>query len=191
MPNCPHGNYIKDIEDTTSCSLCNTENYKKRKFVKKSESIKLKSKFKNIPKDEKTKNRDKLKTKLQALHSKKMKELYKEMGVYYCWITGKSTLTKGLFSLHVSHYYPKGDIWQLWTDPINSGLSTYNENVNKPQTVTQMRRMMIKVWGIDKVNELDIRADEYSARIKMGIDPKYPTDLWLMGKISELKSKAK
>ncbi len=50
--------------------------------------------------------------------------------------------------------------------------------------------MMIKVWGVDKVNELDIKADEYSARIKMGIDPKYPTDLWLMRKISELKSDA-
>ena len=32
MALCPHGNYIKNIEDTTSCGLCNAENYRNRKF---------------------------------------------------------------------------------------------------------------------------------------------------------------
>lgn len=175
--------------DGTHCGECWSDQMKANKQAAKSQFVK--TKFKKLPSDEKTKYRNALKTKLQALHSKNMKALYKEMGVYYCWISKKSNNQTGLFSLHVSHYYPKGDIWQLWTDPVNSGLSTYNENVNKPQTVTQMRAMMIKVWGVDKVNELDIRAEEYSIRIKMGLDPKYPTDLWLMGKISELKSKTK
>ena len=33
MALCPHGNYIKNIEDTTSCGLCNAENYRNRKFA--------------------------------------------------------------------------------------------------------------------------------------------------------------
>lgn len=33
MPLCAHGNYVKSLEDTTSCGLCNAENYRNRKFA--------------------------------------------------------------------------------------------------------------------------------------------------------------
>ena len=74
-----HGQYYPD---GTHCGTCWNEQMKANKQAAKSQFVK--SKFKQIPKDEKTKTRDKLKAKLQALHSKNMKELYKEMGFYYC-----------------------------------------------------------------------------------------------------------
>lgn len=182
MPNCEGcGNYIPSPGMCSSCFQS-----KVREAVKATKkTIGGFNKFKKS----KTTYRDNLKKRLQSKWSKVMKDLYQREGYYYCWITGKTTNQKGLFSLHVSHYYPKSEIWQLWTDPVNSGLSSYNENVNKPHTVTQMRAKMIEFWGIDKVNDLDKRAEEYRLRIKMKIDPKHPTDLWMLAKLSELKSK--
>ena len=54
-----------------------------------------------------------------------------------------------------------------------------------------MRDMMIKVWGEETVNDLDKRSKEADERIKAGIDPRYPTDLWLIGMIAEMKTKIK
>jgi len=180
-----HGQYYAEGQ---MCGTCWREKLSRLRDEKKQTNSIVKFKQRKFIGIDKNPYRTNLKKRLQNIWSKIMKDHYKELGVYYCWISGKSTLVKGLFSLHVSHYYPKSEIWQLWTDPVNSGLSSYNENVNKPQTVTQMRAKMIEVWGVEKVNDLDKRAEEYRLRIKTGIDPKYPTDLWLQAKILEIKS---
>ena len=186
MPICTkHGTYLND--DLTMCGQCWRELQSVKTAERKSERKQFGKFKKKFVVSEKTKARDRLKKRLQDEWSKYMKEVYREMGLYYCWITGHSTLKKGIFGLHVSHYYAKGEIWQLWCDPVNSGLSIYDQNVNKPQNVTAMRHKMIEVWGEDRVKELDEKAEMYRNRIKAGIDPKYPTDIWLMGMIKEIK----
>lgn len=177
-----HGQFFNEGQ---MCGTCWREGIIKVKAEKKTLTN---IKFKKPIKLYKNKKRTALKNKLQSLVSKQMKDYYKNIEVYYCWISGKSTMAKGLFSLHVSHYYAKSEIWQLWADPVNCGLSSYNENVNKPQTVTQMRAKMIEVWGLDAVNDLDKRAEDARNRIKMGIDPRYPTDLWILAKIKDLNN---
>lgn len=175
-----HGQYYREGE---LCGSCWREGAVVAQKQKKIEIKEQKKKGKSG-----SSYRDNLKKRLQNEWSRLVKNYLKEQGLYYCWITGKTTLVKGLYSLHVSHYYPKGELWQLWTDPVNSGLSTYNENVNKSHTVTQMREIMVKLWGKEEVNNLDKRAEEARQRIKLGVDTKYPTDMWLLGQIQLLKS---
>jgi hypothetical protein len=175
-----HGIFIKE---GTQCGMCWREGAVIAQQKKKIEIQEQKKKGKSG-----STYRDNLKKRLQAEWSRLMIKYLKEQGLYYCWITGKTTSVKGLFSLHVSHYYPKSELWQLWTDPVNSGLSTYNENVNKSHTVTQMREIMGQLWGKEAVSNLDKKAEEARQRIKLGIDPKYPSDMWLLGQIQLLKS---
>lgn len=170
------------LDKYMECNICKWHKSEDNKRQKKVDRINEKKAAKRVPSE-----RDKLKVKLQRLHSKRMKELYRKMGFYYCWIDEKGNERKGLFGLHVSHYFAKGELWQLWTDPVNSGLSSYNRNVNRPETVPLMRAMMVKVWGEEKVKDLEKRAAEAKKRIDMRIDPKYPTELWLRGKIDELQ----
>lgn len=167
---------------------CNKCLWLKHDKQKREDKIKVYN-SKKIIKFGKANERTKLKLKLQSLVSARAKKLYKDKGFYYCWIDGIKNDRSGLFGLHVSHYFAKSDIWQLWDDPVNIGLSSYSRNVNRPETVALMRSMMVKVWGEEAVKDLEARADFYKNRINVGIDPKYPPDIWLIGKIEELKKK--
>ncbi|MEP7198031.1 MAG: hypothetical protein ABI851_16045 [Saprospiraceae bacterium] len=181
---CKHG---RINNDTLQCGQCWSDKRTIERAKEKQEKRVAKYAFSSKPK---TKNdTTNLKTRLQLLWSKKMKELYKEKGYYYDWIDGKGSERTGLFGLHVSHYYPKGEIWQLWTDPVNSGISSYDNNVNNAHTVTMMRGVMIDIWGIDKVNDLDERAELWRKKMSMGIEKRRPDAFQLMAMIQDLKQK--
>lgn len=178
-----HGLFYSDSQ---ICGQC----WREDQVVKKSERKELNrfSKF-SKPTTQKGIDRKKLKDKLQAAWSGYMKRVYKEMGIEYCFITGKTTTQKGLFSLHVSHYYPKGQVWQLWCDPCNSGLTCYDQNINKPENATAMRSKLVEIWGKEKMEELDAKEKYYRERIQQGLDTKHPTDIWIIGMIELLKQK--
>mgnify|MGYP000855960357 FL=1 len=178
------------IPEGQVCSNCFSEQHKARQAEAK-KAGKTFGRHRQFEKSKKSKKRDNLKSRLQGLVSQYVKSIYREKGVYFDWITNKPNNRTGLFGLHAAHYYPKGELWQLWCDPVNIGLTGYNQNVNKPETAPMMRDMMIKVWGEETVNDLDKRSKEADERIKAGIDPRYPTDLWLIGMIAEMKTKIK
>lgn len=187
MPNCQTcGNYIPN---DTICGSCFAKEYRKTKAEQKAKDKQLNkfSKFQNRPKSERTIKLDKLKKQLQSLWSAKMKQIYKDKGVYFDWIDGKANNAKGLHGLHVAHFYPKGKLWQLWIDPVNSGIASHKHNVEEPETAPMMLKMMLKVWGDDAVNDLHQRAEDYRLRISLGIDKRHPDEMILMGMIKELK----
>lgn len=178
------------IPDGQQCSDCfREEHLAKRKADK--EAGKTFGRFRKFEASKETKNRAYLKTKLQALVSRYVKKIYQDRDVYFDWITMRPNNQSGLFGLHAAHYYPKGELWQLWTDPVNIGLTGHNHNVNKPETATMMRGMMVKVWGAEAVDDLDRRAEEAKMRIATGMDRKHPDDMWLMANIKELQKKLK
>lgn len=170
-----HGVYLKGDE---VCGYCFREGYKEKSIKQKSAPGKKTSSY-----------RSKLKDKLQRLISKHIKDHYLGIGINYCFITGKTTMAKGIFSLHASHYFPKGELWQLWTYPENIGLSTYDMNINKPQTVSMMRSKLVEIWGEDRIKKLEDKAEYHKKMISIGAEKKHPPVEWLEAKISELKSK--
>ncbi|NOT37345.1 MAG: hypothetical protein HOP11_08210 [Saprospiraceae bacterium] len=182
MPNC--SDCSRFIPSGNMCQDCYQRIVRNQKTADK---IATKKQFNTVNKSELTKYRENLKKRLQDKISKLIKAYYKERGLYYCWIKGNTTNVKGLYSLHASHYYAKGDIWQLWCSPVNIGLSSYDQNVNNPQNVTSMRRKMIEVWGEEKVKELDKKADHFRMQIKLGIDKSKPTNEWMLGMMEILK----
>ena len=144
-----HGLFYSDSQ---ICGQCWREDQSVRTKERKAERVFKVKKF-SKPTTQKGIDRLKLKSKLQSAWSATMKKIYKEAGIEYCFITGKTTTQKGLFSLHVSHYYPKGQVWQLWCDPCNSGLTTYDQNINKPENATAMRSKLVEIWGEEKMKE--------------------------------------
>lgn len=200
MPNCESCHMY--VNHPGLCSGCYQkiarENKKKERKVFETERQKLKAIWINQRKNgdirkavSKANGRRAAKDKLQSLVSKYMKLVYQRKCVYYDWITWKRNDQKGLFGLHAAHYYPKGELWQLWCDPVNIGLTGYSHNVVKPETAPMMRSMMIDVWGEKAVNDLDKRASEAKQRIDLGIDPRYPTDMWILAMIKEMKDRIK
>lgn len=180
-----HGLFYSDSQ---ICGQCWREDQSVRTKERKAERV-FKGKRFSKPTTQKGIDRLKLKSKLQSAWSAYMKKLYRETGFYYCFITGKTTTQKGLFSLQVSHYYPKGQVWQLWCDPCNSGLSVYDQNINKPENATAMRSKLVEIWGKEKMEELDAKEKYYRERIQQGLDTKHPTDIWIIGMIELLKQK--
>lgn len=180
-----HGRVIPEGQ---ICGDCFREDHQAKRKAEK-EAGKTFGRFRKFEASQKSKGRAYLKVKLQALVSKYVKKIYTDRGVYFDWITGKANNQAGLFGLHAAHYYPKGELWQLWCDPVNVGLTGHNHNVNKPETATMMRGMMVKVWGEEAVNDLDRRAEESKLRINTGMDPKHPDDLWLMASIKDMQNK--
>lgn len=189
MPNCEiHGTYFQDGQMCGSCWRMDQT----AKIALKKQERKQFGRFgqrRKMEVSEKTKRRQRLLHELQRVWSRYMKHIYREMGVYYCWIGGNVNNASGLSGLHVSHYFPKGELWQLWCDPVNSGLSSFDYNVNKPETVGLMRRKMVEVWGPEAIADLEDRAEMYRQRIAAGMDPRRPTDIWIIGMIKEVKSK--
>lgn len=185
---CEHHN--RYIPDGQVCSDCFREENDAKKKAEK-EAGKTFGRHKKFQLSDSSKSRKRLKDKLQGLVSEYVKTLYKSKGVYYDWITGKANYQAGLFGLHAAHYYPKGELWQLWCDPVNIGLTDHNHNVNKPETAPMMRRMMIEVHGAEAILDLDRRAEDYKLRIQAGIDPRHPEDLWLVAMAKEMKAKIK
>lgn len=105
MPLCAHGNYVKSLEDTTSCGLCNTDNYKKRKFVNRSKK-EQETKFRK----QKPSELNNLKARAQSLHSKHIKTLHCDQEYTRCWTCNKLILVYGGSihnTSHCGHYYPK------------------------------------------------------------------------------------
>lgn len=179
-----HNRYIPDGQ---MCSQCFAEMHKAQKKAER-EAGKSFGKYRSFELSESSKKRKAMKDKLQGMVSKYVKQLYRERGFYFDWITGKANNQSGLFGLHAAHYYPKGELWQLWCDPVNIGLTGHHHNVNKPETAPMMRDMMVKVWGADAVNDLDLRAAEYKLNIQLGIDPRHPTDIWMQGMAIQMKA---
>jgi hypothetical protein len=189
MPNCPHGNFIKDIEDTTSCSLCNTENYKKRKFVNRSKK-EQETKFRK----QKPSELNNLKARAQSLHSKNIKTLHCDQEYTRCWTCNKLILVYGGSihnTSHCGHYYPKSLFWELAYLDFNSGIQCYDCNVNHPELIPIMRDVLISFWGVDKINLLDSMAKEFKWRVDSGIITKQPPTEWIREQIKILKSKGK
>lgn len=178
MPVCER--HTRFIPEGQYCGACWSEGV----LTKKVEEKQIKQKANKKPTD-----RSKLKDKLQRLVSKHMKAYYLKLGINYCFISGKSTNAKGMFSLHASHYFPKGELWQLWTVPENIGLSTYDMNVNKPQTVSMMRSKLVEIWGEDRIKKLEGKAEYHKKMMSIGAEKKHPPIEWLQAKIIELKSK--
>ena len=180
-----HGLFYSDSQ---ICGQCWREDQSVRTKERKAERV-FKGKRFSKPTTQNGIDRLKLKSKLQSAWSAYMKKVYREMGIQHCFITGKTTTQKGLFSLHVSHYYPKGQVWQLWCDPCNSGLSVYDQNINKPENATAMRSKLVEIWGKEKMEELDAKEKYYRERIQQGLESKYPSDLWLIAMIKLWKAK--
>lgn len=180
-----HGLFYNDSQ---ICGQCWREDQSVKVKERKAERTFSKVKY-SKPMTQKGIDRLKLKSKLQSAWSAYMKKVYKEMGIEYCFITGKTSTQKGLFSLHVSHYYPKGQVWQLWCDPCNSGLSVYDQNINKPENATAMRSKLVEIWGKEKMEELDAKEKYFRERIQQGLDTKHPTDIWIIGMVNLLKQK--
>ena len=135
--------------------------------------------------------RDRLKTRLQYAWRSIIYPYYQERGLTSrCWICERAIYERSgtLFSGHVSHYYPKSKYWQLWTDPVNSGICCYSCNVAHPESVPAMQTKMIQVWGSEAVQALHQRQQAYDLRIKTSIDPRYPTTEWLQAMIKETKN---
>lgn len=181
-----HGRFFRDNEFCGACWAAGSLAKKvESKAVIKSGRFK-----KPIQIKASTKERTKLKNKLQSLIAKHMKTYYSERGLNYCFISGKSTNAKGIYNLHASHYFPKGVLWQLWTVPENIGLSTYDMNINKPETVGMMRNKLVQIWGEERFKELEKRAEYHKQMIAIGAEKKYPPQEWLDAKIKELTSKS-
>lgn len=134
-----------------------------------------------------TKSRAELKANLQSLWSAKFKIWAKENNLYYDWITGEKKEGKKLFSFHVSHYFSKSIYWMLWTHPVNSGILTYDQNVNKAHNIAAMRPMMVKIHGKKEVDKLEALQQEYDLKLKTGQMKSQPPIDWLIAQIQELK----
>lgn len=134
-----------------------------------------------------TKSRAEYKNELQALWSKYFKTWAKENNIYFDWITGEKKEGKKLFSFHVSHYFSKSIYWMLWTHPVNSGILTYDQNVNKAYNIAAMRPMMVKIHGKKEVDKLEALQQEYDLKLKTGQMKSQPPVDWLIAQIQELK----
>lgn len=179
---CPHHH----IFYTTYCPTCRQDDIKAWKASEKAKKQTTVKKYalKSDP------MRDRLKARLQSAWRSVIYPYYRDLGLTSrCWICDRAIYEQAgsLFAGHVSHYYPKAKYWQLWTDPVNSGICCYSCNVAHPETVPAMQRKMIQVWGPELVQHLHNRQQEYDLRIKATIDPRYPPTEWLRAMISETK----
>jgi len=188
MPVCEkHGEFYK-----TFCNSCNQELIRLAK-----ESARAAKKKQNVfgrtyKVSQKSADRQKIKDKLQEAWRRVIYPFYEKKGLTsFCWITGnrlfKQKGVNRLWNPHVSHYYAKSKIWQLWCDPVNSGICSYDTNINNQSTVAEMEPMMIKVWGKERVDELKRKRDIYDLRIKTGQDPRFPPIDWMLSMIEECK----
>lgn len=185
MPLCiKHGVYIKPGD---FCRQCNDE---KKAEWDRSDKEKKKATVKRVKGfSRRSGTKTRLRDALQALYGKIMRAYYKSIGVYYCWIGGPACSSRkdGLFGLHISHFYAKGSLFYLWLHPVNSGVCCYHHNVVDQGTVGEMREMMIKVWGREKVEDLDKKAAMYQSQKRMGIIKSGPDEMWLKAMCSEIK----
>lgn len=177
---------------TKFCHECNQENIKLVKEYHRKAKKKDNVFGRTYKVSDKSKLRDKLKNKLQAEWRKVIYPFYKKRGLAErCWIQGTRIINqKGssrFWTGQVSHFYGKGDIWQLWIDPVNSGICSYDTNINKQSIVARMEPMMVRVWGQERVDELKRKSEIYSFRIKTGQDPRFPPIDWLYASIEECK----
>lgn len=137
-------NYVIESDKCPNCLL---------KFYKKPAVRKEKINFEKIY----TKKSDISKelSILQRIWSLRFKEFCRENNLYYCWITGIGNNSRGIFSLHTSHYYPKSEYYDLFINPINCGLSTYDQNINKQYNIVSMRPKLAEVYGAENVMLLE------------------------------------
>lgn len=191
MPLCEiHGEIYKQGGMCNSCSRQNyldwKESHKKAQQQKKKYTQALNRKLSP------NHDREKAKALLQFHWRKKIFPYYEKLGLTrYCWINPSHRFhpeMKGrLYSAQVSHYYAKSHIYQLWTDPVNSGICCYHCNVDKPEIVAAMEPMIIETWGQQRFDDMKGRMEMYLDRINKGIDRKYPTLEWFHGMILETK----
>lgn len=193
MPLCElHGIFYRPYQ---MCCKCGVKAYNEAKQKNKEEKAKQPKKLLAVSqktgKQIKGKTRKQLKDELQALWSKKFKAWAKSNNLYFDWITGSKKEGKGLYSFHVSHYFCKSIYWMLWTNPANSGILSYDENVNKPQNIAAMRPMLIKVHGLEAIESLEKLQQECDYKIKIGVYKSQPPIDWLLANIQELKNELK
>lgn len=194
MPLCEkHGEVYKEGDFCHSCNQENIAIWKKSEKDKKEKTKKYSQAVHRrlSPNNE----REKLKALLQFHWRKKIFPYYERKGLTsYCWINPNHRFHPGLkgrlFSAQVSHYYAKSHIYQLWTDPVNSGICCYDCNVNKPHIVAAMEPMMIQVWGQQRFDDLKGQMEIYLDRINKGIDRRHPSKEWFEGMILETRKKA-
>lgn len=202
MPLCEkHGEFFREGR---TCHSCNQQNimdwkagYKANKQKEKKYGSTKKQAIMASDKSEQYDEREKLKAKLQAEWRKKVFPYYKSKGLTdFCWVN-RHPFLKGvknkLYAAHVSHYYAKSHIYQLWTHPVNSGICCYNHNIDKPETVAAMKGMIVEVWGQQRFDDMCGEAEMYLDWINKGVDNKgklvlkYPSTQWLIDKIEETK----
>jgi hypothetical protein len=175
------------------CPSCNSD---KISLWKKSEKEKAqhRKKYEATAQRRLSQNHERknLKASLQYHWRKKIFPYYEKLKLTdFCWINKEHRFhpdIKGrLYSAQVSHYYAKSHLYQLWCDPVNSGICCYRCNVDKPEIVAAMEPMMVEVWGKQRIDDLKGNAEMYLERINKGIDRKYPKDEWFMGMIALVK----
>lgn len=173
---------------------------------KKAEHRKAKTKyspFNRVAVSKKTSYREGLKNRLQREWRKLMYGYYSKIEYSlngyrctladFCWIEKKRFFNpegarKHIMSVaHVSHYYPKGEHYLMWTHPVNSGILGHNQNVNKQGNVIAMEPMMVYVWGEARVREMKEQAEHYRDQIRKGVFPSVPTNEWFLAEIEHLK----
>lgn len=173
------------------CQKCNNENIE---LLRQSEKQKRKDekviRFKKYEVSKKSVTRKRLLAKLQSLVAANLKKRFKGTPLWICWISKRreSNTKTGLhYSMHCSHFYAKGSIWQLWNHPHNVFPSIYSENVLKPANVAEARPMMIKIYGKENIEELDRLAEQYKDAMNKGLANKRPTELQILAMIEETK----
>lgn len=189
MPVCEkHGTFYHGF-----CHDCNQEKIQQWRAddkKKKADARKLGKKLQKrlVPNNE----RERLKKTLQANWRRLIYPVYKKMGYAdFCWICGRRFVAgtgNKLYSAHVSHYYAKSHVYQLWCDPVNSGICCYGCNVDKPEIVAAMEPMIIKVWGQERFDKLKSDMEYWLNRINMGLERRYPSTEWLMSMVVDVKN---
>lgn len=145
-----------------------------------------------------------LKVKLQSEWRKLMYEYYSKIEYNldgykctladFCWIERKrffnpEGVRKHIMSVaHISHYYPKGEHYLMWTCPVNSGVLNHNQNVNKQGNVIAMEPMMLYVWGEQRVKEMKELAEYNKDQMRRGLVRSSPSNEWLLAEIEKVKT---
>lgn len=178
-----HGEVITHPLGCTRCQWVESKRKKdgKKSFTKNGFTVSNKS------------NLSKLKEAAQRLINKRMKELYCKDKVFVnCSTCKKPVRVKGssvVDTVHCGHYHPKGIYWELAYLPENSLPQCYDCNVNNQGIIPAMRNELVKIYGEQKIKELDAKADQFMLEKKAGIKKNQPSEIWLMGVIQDLKNK--
>ena len=174
-----HGIYTKGEE---LCGQCWREGVRSKQIDKKSAPGK-KTQIKSLA------------DKAQSVFSKLVKLTYcKGKSHTNCATCGKPVLVKGtniVNTAHAGHYYPKSIYWQLAYELENAMPQCYKCNTITQGVIPAMRTKLVEYWGEEKINALDLKADQFNVKVKTGQLKSRPDEIWLMAMIQKLNNDLK